>query len=90
MLLLALVEGRLFTVGRLLVVGLLTLPLVLGRTVVLPLTVGRAEALPLALAPDTEAPALLDMLPFVALRRPSCRLWLIDPAVLLLWRTLAT
>lgn len=53
--------GRLLTVGRLLVVGLLTLPfvVVLGRTEELLLTVGRPEVLPLL----TLALALLDMLP---------------------------
>ena len=61
--LLALVDGRLLIVGRLLVEGLLTLPLVLGRSDALLLTVGRPAAPPLfTLAP--EAPP--DMLPLVA------------------------
>ena len=88
---LVLAEGRSLTVGRLLVVGLLTLLLALGRTELVLLTVGRVEALPLL----TLAPPVLvlpDMLPLVALLRPSCckLLWLIEPAVLLPWRTLAT
>ena len=87
---LVLAEGRSLTVGRLLVVGLLTLPLALGRAELVLLTVGRAEALPLL----TLALALLvlpDMLPLVLLLRLSCTLlWLIEPAVLLPWRTLAT
>ena len=62
--LLALVDGRLLIVGRLLVEGLLTLPLVLGRTAAPPLTVGRPDALPLfTLALD--ALALPDILPLV-------------------------
>ena len=87
---LVLAEGRSLTVGRLLVVGLLTLPLALGRAELVLLIVGRVEALPLL----TLALALLvlpDMLPFVVFLRPSCTLlWLIEPAVLLPWRTLAT
>ena len=87
---LVLADGRSLTVGRLLVVGLLTLPLVLGRAELVLLIVGRVEALPLL----TLALALLvlpDMLPFVVFLRPSCTLlWLIEPAVLLPWRTLAT
>lgn len=86
---LVLAEGRSLTVGRLLVVGLLTLPLALGRAELVLLIVGRAEAVPLLAL----TPALLelpDMLPLVFLR-PSCTLlWLIEPAVLLPWRTLAT
>lgn len=62
---LALVDGRLLTVGRLLVDGLLTLPLVLGRTEVPLLTVGRPEALLPTLA--LEVLALPDMLPLVVL-----------------------
>ena len=62
--LLALVDGRLLIVGRLLVEGLLTLPLMLGRTAAPPLTVGRLDALPLfTLALD--ALALPDILPLV-------------------------
>ena len=62
--LLALVDGRLLIVGRLLEEGLLTLPLVLGRTTAPPLTVGRPDALPLfTLALD--ALALPDILPLV-------------------------
>lgn len=62
-LVLLLVEGRLLTVGRLLVVGLLMLPLALGRTEALPLTVGRdVDALPLLFTLALEA-ALPDMLP---------------------------
>ena len=67
---LVLLEGRLFTVGRLLVVGLtllvvgLTLLLALGRDeLLLTLMVGRAEAVPLlpfTLALEVELP---DMLP---------------------------
>ena len=74
-LVLLLLEGRLLTVGRLLVVGLLTLPLALGRAELpLLLTVGREEAvlLPLftlALEFEVELP---DMLPLVL--RPSCKL----------------
>ncbi len=64
--LLTLLEGRLLTVGRLLVVGLLALPLALGRAEALLFIVGRVEALPFTLLPDTEAPALPDMLPLVA------------------------
>jgi hypothetical protein len=60
---LVLLEGRLFTVGRLLVVGL-TLLLALGRDeLLLTLMVGRAEAVPLllfTLALEVELP---DMLP---------------------------
>ena len=93
---LVLAEGRSLTVGRVLtdgrlleVAGLLTLPLALGRSELVLLTVGRAEAVPLLAL----TPALLelpDMLPLVPLR-PSCTLlWLIEPAVLLPWRTLAT
>lgn len=62
--LLALVDGRLLIVGRLLEEGLLTLPLVLGRTTAPPLTVGRPDALPLfTLALD--ALTLPDILPLV-------------------------
>ena len=83
------VVGRLLTVGRLLVVGLLTLPLALGRAELVVLTVGRVEAVPL-LALTLALLELPDMLPLVFLR-PSCTLlWLIEPAVLLPWRTLAT
>ena len=61
---LVLVDGRLLTVGRLLVEGLLTLPLVLGRADVPPLTVGRPEVLPLfTLALEALVP--FDMLPLV-------------------------
>ena len=57
-----LIVGRLLTVGRLLVDGLLTLPLVLGRTDAPLLTVGRPEAFPLfTLALGALVP--LDMLP---------------------------
>ena len=89
---LLLVEGRLLTVGRLLVVGLLTLPLALGRTELLLLTVGRDADVPLLLFTLALEAAPLDMLPDMLPRRPSCgaKPWLIEPAVLLPWRTLAT
>ena len=86
---LVLAEGRSLTVGRLLVLGLLTLPLALGRAELVVLTVGRVEAVPL-LALTLALLELPDMLPLVPLR-PSCTLlWLMEPAVLLPWRTLAT
>lgn len=86
---LVLAEGRSLTVGRLLVLGLLTLPLALGRVELVVLTVGRVEAVPL-LALTLALLELPDMLPLAPLR-PSCTLlWLMEPAVLLPWRTLAT
>ena len=77
------------TVGRLLVVGLLTLPLVLGRPEP-PFIVGRLELLPLTLA-LLPALAVPDILPPVdGLTRPLFKLWLIEPVLLLPWRTVAT
>lgn len=76
-------------VGRLLTVGLLTLAL-LVRLEALP-AVGRLELLPLTLALLPPALAVPDMLPPVeGLTRPLFILLLIEPAVLLPWRTLAT
>ena len=69
---LVLAEGRSLTEGRLLVVGLLTLPLALGRTELVLLTVGRVEAVPL-LGLTLALLELPDMLPLVPLR-PSCTL----------------
>ena len=89
---LLLVEGRLLIVGRLLVVGLLALPLALGRTeLLLPLMVGRDADVLLLFTLALEA-ALPDILPLALALRPSCwaKPWLIEPAVLLSWRTLAT
>ncbi len=77
-----LLEGRLLTVGRLLLEGLLALPVVLGRTELLLLTVGRT-ALPLTL-PELAEPERPDMLPLTVALFPCCATWLIDPAVPLL------
>ena len=74
--------------GRSLVVGLLTLPLALGRDEP-PLTVGRLELLPFTLLLETEALLPPDMLPLTEALLPPFTLWLIEPVVLPL-RTVAT
>lgn len=71
-------------------VGLLTLALLPVRPEALPV-VGRLELLPLTLALLPPALAVPDILPPVeGLTRLLFKLWLIEPAVLLPWRTLAT
>lgn len=72
-----LLEGRLFTVGLLVLVRPETLAVEL-----LP-AVGRLVDWLLATLALVLLLALPDMLPPFVVLRPSCRLWLIEPAVLL-------